>query len=106
MKTDMHSAEFERHLSDLALDPVADEGFSERVMQQIPQKPRHRQALPVLALIAGGVLAGVQLSGNGWFTAATQSMQAGQLGNAGLAVWAVASVLALGAALWALLEQA
>ncbi|WP_158628799.1 DUF5056 domain-containing protein [Dyella choica] len=84
---------------------VADDGFSERVMQHLPAR-RHRASWPLwLGVLIGAAacwlcLAGVPLLHIGW-----QDWRAGELTTSAIGMWlaiAAMSLLALG---WGLVES-
>lgn len=95
----------ERLLSDLVLDPVADQGFTDQLMARVPVKRRAAHSVPMAALVVGAGLTTWLLSDTAWFGAAMQGVQHGHVGVAGFGVLAVATLLGTCAALWALTEQ-
>ena len=101
-----HDDALERLLLRTGIDPVADDGFSDRVLSALPPRRRRRQALvPGIAAVIGASLAAWQLSGAALVQATAIEWQAGALGPAGTAV--LSSVIALGAGLvgWAMTEK-
>lgn len=85
--------------------PVADDGFSERVMQQLPLRRRRIARLPWLGALMGATtcwicLASVPMLHIGW-----RDWLAGELSTSAIGMWlamAVVSSLAMG---WGLVEN-
>ncbi|GLQ97815.1 hypothetical protein [Dyella mobilis] len=84
--------------------PVADDGFCDRVMQQLP--PRRRVAFwPVATgLLAGGVACWLSLASTPLLHAGLRDWLSGELSSSAIAVLLVVAGTSLLAAWWALAE--
>ncbi len=81
--------------------PVADDGFSDRVLRQLP--PRRNQRWPLwLGLSVGASAAGLALARTPMLRIGWQDWLAGQLSAAGISMWLMAMGIAWLVAAWAL----
>ena len=86
--------------------PVADEGFSERIMQRLPSR-RRRATWPLWAGVIMGMAAcwicmdSVPLLHAGW-----QDWLAGEPSKSAIWLWLIMAVMSLLALVWGLLENA
>lgn len=98
--------------SDAALDaalrrtfegPVADQGFSTRVMQALPARRRRLGWLPGMTLL-GGALAGIALAPASMWGALAAEWQSGAFGTASAATCVLLLAMSLLSCGWALDE--
>lgn len=103
--TEEHDEFLERVLLGLGVEPIANEGFSERVMSILPVRRQPARVVTGAAVGGGILLAAWQLSGAGLLHTVAHELQKGDIGIAGIAV--VATILTLGAILagWALADS-
>ena len=96
--------------SDAALDaalrrsfegPVADEGFSTRVMQVLPARRRRLGWLPGMTLL-GAALTGITLAPSSMWGAVTAEWQSGAFGTASAAACVLLLAMSLLSCGWAL----
>lgn len=94
-------------LSQLRLQPIADEGFSDRVMAALPaRRPPQTYSRPlfIAAIVIGSLLALWNMADAELLQAAAQEWQSGSLGLSAALLLGTLLTLATGLAGWAISE--
>jgi hypothetical protein len=95
----------DRLLLGAGVEPVANEGFSERLMLALPARPRKTPTALGMAIAVGSLLASWQLSGSEFLRVSANELQHGIPGMAAFAVLATVLMLALTLAGMALADE-
>lgn len=84
--------------------PAADDGFCDRVMQQLPPRRRHRTWPRVAGVMSGAVLGALSLYASPLWHSAWREWLVGQWSGSSLATLAMMTVMSLLALAWSLAE--
>ncbi len=92
-------------LADLSVQPIANDGFSERVMSSLPKRRQARGVPLIAAALIGASLAAWQIAEAELLHAAIGEIQINNLGLASIMLLATIVTLALGLAGWVLADE-